>query len=96
MKQDQVKQVNQTAEKLSYSARCKSALWALVYMVLAAVVLIYGVIFTTNILSQLNPLNNSLNVMIALGCYALVAATFYLLWRKCSHLLTQAFSGFKT
>ena len=82
-------------QKLDFVARLKSAAWALLCMVSAVFLLMYGLIFTTNILSQLNPVNTVINVIIGLGCYALIASGFYLLWRKFSQLLNQVFSGFK-
>jgi hypothetical protein len=87
--------VNKPPQKLDLIARSKSAAWALLCMISAVFLLLYGLIFTTNIMSQLNPVNTAINVMIAMACYALIASGFYLLWRKFSQLLNQVFSGFK-
>lgn len=82
-------------EKLSPMSRFKRAGWALLCMLAAVVLLLYGVSLTTNLLTQLNPLNTLVYISVAVFCYAVIAACFYGLWQTFSRLLTQVISGFK-
>ena len=81
--------------KLSSKQRLHAALKALICVGLAVTVLLYGLSFGTNLNTYLNPVNVSLNVVIAVLIYGAVMVMFVVLWLGFNRFMTQAFSGLK-
>ncbi len=59
------------------------------------VTMLYGLIFATNFITQLNPLNTWVVYLAALISYGLVALIFVLLLLHANKSMTQAFTGVK-
>jgi len=79
--------------KLSAKERTQQLLKALLCAVAAILVLIYGMILATNLITQLNPLNTTIVYVTGFICYGLVAVAFALLWHQANKSLTRVFSG---
>ncbi len=81
--------------KLNQQERLLAGTKSLLCLLIAIAVLLYGLVFATNLSTLLNPVNTTLNILVALLCYGSVAVTFMFFWHLFSRFMTQAFSGFK-
>lgn len=81
--------------QLSQQQRIMAGAKSLLCLFVAIAVLLYGLVFATNLSTVLNPVNTTLNVLITVLCYGTVAVLFVLLWHGFNRFMTQAFSGLK-
>jgi hypothetical protein len=81
--------------KLTANERFRQLLKALLCALTAMVVLIYGMILVTNLITQLNPLNTTIVYTTAVLAYGGVALAFIGLWHQAGKALTRGFSGLK-
>ncbi|MCX7553057.1 hypothetical protein OS175_04140 [Marinicella sp. S1101] len=89
------KRPTQSTTQLSKQQRITAAAKSLLCLFAAIAVLLYGLVFATNLSTVLNPVNTTLNVLITVLCYGTVAVLFVLLWHGFNRFMTQAFSGLK-
>ena len=82
-----------THEKLRFPARFKSAAWALLSLFAAIMLLLYGTIFTTNILTQLNHTSTWFYLSVCITCYLTIAIIFALLYKMISKHVKLATTG---
>lgn len=83
------------ANKLGSKERMVTAGKSLACLIAAVIVLLYGLVFATNLSTLLNPVNATLNVLIAVLCYGSVAVVFIFLWHHFNRYMTEAISGLK-
>jgi uncharacterized membrane-anchored protein len=81
--------------KLSAKERSQQFIKALLCALAAILVLIYGMILATNLITQLNPVNTGIVYTTAVVCYGGVGLVFVGLWHQVSKALTRGFSGLK-
>ena len=81
--------------KLTAKERSQQFIKALLCALAAILVLVYGMILATNLITQLNPLNTGIVYTTAVVCYGGVGIMFVWLWHQVSKALTRGFSGLK-
>ena len=81
--------------KLTAKERFGQLIKALLCALAAILVLVYGMILATNLITQLNPLNTGIVYTTAVVCYGGVGIMFVWLWHQVSKSLTRGFSGIK-
>jgi cytochrome c biogenesis protein CcdA len=82
-----------TARPLSGHERVTKGLKALVYLVLGFFTMLYGLILSTNFITQMNPLNTGMMYLVMILSYGLVALLVLLLLHIAIKSFNQAFSG---
>ncbi len=84
---------NQTHQPTTFTERLKGVCLVMAYLIAIIGVLLYGLIFTTNLLTQLNPATGWFYLAVGASCYTLVSLTIYLLYRKLMQAINRAFSS---
>ena len=81
------------SKRLSLRQRLKKGLMAAGCLVAAIFTMLYGLIFSTNFITQLNPLNSWVIFSASVISYGLVALAFIALLMYANRSMTKAFSG---
>lgn len=84
-----------TLQKISFTSRLKSATWALLSLIAAIMLLLYGIIFTTNILTQLNHADTWFYTLVVVLCYLFITFGVVILSKVMSRHLKSAKTGFR-
>ena len=82
-----------TSLPLSGHERGIKGLKALMYLFIGFFTLIYGLILSTNFITQLDPLNTGTMYLVMILSYGLVSLLVLLLLHNAAKLFNQAFSG---
>ena len=82
-----------TTQPLSGQERVTKAMKAVTYLVIGFFTMMYGLILSTNFITQLNPLNSGMMYMVMMSSYGLVALMVLLLVHNAAKSFKQAFSS---
>ncbi len=72
--------------------RGKNLILVIVYALACLVTMLYGVVFTVNLLTQLHFVSDWIYLTVACCCYALLTGLIYVLIRRMIKAFKQAFS----
>lgn len=84
--------VENTQVTTTFMARCKNLLWAVLYALTSLAVLLYGLVFITNLLTQLQFASGWFYFSVAISCYLVLAGLIYVLIRNLIKAFRRAFS----
>ncbi len=85
--------VENTQATTTFMARCKNLLWGVLYALASLAVLLYGLVLTTNLLTQLHFTSGWFYVSVAVSCYLVLAGLIYALVRNLIRAFKRAFSA---
>ncbi len=89
-------QQSTTSKQLSGHQRLIKGLKAIACLAATFFAMVYGLILSTNFITQLNPLNTGIIYLASLLSYGLVALVIVFLLLYAGKSMTQAFSGIES